>query len=138
MTRHDSNFSRRAFMGLAIGTPLVIKLGCGPNPVGGAGGAGGDSGASAIPEGAVLLGLYAGDGAEALGLAAKRLDFSWLKPGDSVLIKVACNSHHTHPSTTSPSGVAGLVAELKARGAGRVIVADQSGVEWVRNSARGR
>jgi uncharacterized protein (DUF362 family) len=31
-----------------------------------------------------------------------------------------------------------MVAELKARGAGRVVVADQAGVEWVRLSAQGR
>jgi uncharacterized protein (DUF362 family) len=31
-----------------------------------------------------------------------------------------------------------MVAELKRRGAGRVVVADQAGVEWVRLSAQGR
>jgi uncharacterized protein (DUF362 family) len=92
----------------------------------------------AIAAQAVLFGLYAGDGEHALRMAAQKLDFSWLAPGDSVLIKVASNSGNVHPATTSVAGVRGMVAELKARGAGRVVVADQAGVEWVRLSAAGR
>ncbi len=93
---------------------------------------------SAIATGSVLLGLYTGDGVAAMKQAAQKLDFSWLMPGDTVLIKVAVNSQYTHPTTTSPNGVSGMVAELIARGAGKVIVADQSGVEHVRLSAMGR
>lgn len=137
--------TRRGFIGVAL-TPLVLKLSaCSSTPPtggtggsSGSGGTGGSPGTDPITAGAVLLGLYDGDGANALRQAVKRLDFSWLRPGDSVLIKVACNSQYTHPTTTSPRGVSAFVAELKARGAGRVIVADQSGVEWVRNSALGR
>jgi uncharacterized protein (DUF362 family) len=92
----------------------------------------------AIASGAVLLGLYKGDGMAAVAEAIKRLDFSWLKQGDSVLIKVATNSQYKHPTTTSPNGVKALVAELKARGAGKVIVGDQAGVEHVRSSKMGR
>jgi len=93
---------------------------------------------AAIGNGAVLFGLYTGDGTAAMRQAAQRLDFSWLKKGDSVLIKVASNSGNPHPSVTSPAGVRGMIAELKARGAGRIVVADQAGVEWVRRSAKGR
>ncbi|MDH5674494.1 MAG: DUF362 domain-containing protein [Myxococcales bacterium] len=99
---------------------------------------GGATNSDAIADGAVLLGLYSGDGEAAAQEAAKKLDFSWLGEGDTVLIKVATNSGNPHPATTSPAGVKGMVAELKARGAGKVIVADQSGVEHVRLSAQGR
>jgi len=94
--------------------------------------------ANAIAAGAVLLGLYEGDAEAAARAAIEKLDFSWLREGDSVLIKVASNSGHVHPAVTSPAGVKGVVAHLKELGAGRVIVADQAGVEWVRRSAAGR
>jgi uncharacterized protein (DUF362 family) len=93
---------------------------------------------NAIASGAVLMGLYKGDGTAAVAAAVKRLDFSWLKQGDTVLIKVATNSQYKHPTTTSPNGVKALVKELKARGASKVIVGDQAGVEHVRLSAMGR
>lgn len=70
--------------------------------------------------------------------ACARLDWSWLDRGDSVFVKLASNSPHAHPSVTSPAAVRGLVAELHARGAGRVIVGDQAGVEYVRRVADGR
>jgi uncharacterized protein (DUF362 family) len=85
-----------------------------------------------------LLGLYEGDAANALTSAAAKLDFSWLKSGDSVLIKVASNSGDPHPAVSSAGAVKAMAAELKKRGAGRVVVADQAGVEWVRLSAQGR
>ena len=93
---------------------------------------------TAIAAGSVLIGLYPGDGAAAMSEAAKRLDFSWLKSGDTVLIKVATNSPNKHPASTSVPGVQAMVRELKMRGAKRVIVADQAGVEHVRSSAMGR
>jgi uncharacterized protein (DUF362 family) len=93
---------------------------------------------SPIAAGAVLLGLYEGDGEAAARAATARLDFSWLNAGDTVLIKVASNSGNVHPAVTAPSGVKAIVAHLKELGAGRVIVADQAGVEWVRRSAAGR
>jgi uncharacterized protein (DUF362 family) len=130
----------------------VMAQAQGGSPSAGAGGSGDAAGASAsagsgatasnpnaIAANAVLLGLYAqGDGAAAVAEAAKKLDFSWLKPGDSVLIKVATNSQYKHPTTTSVPGVKGMVKELKARGAGKVIVADQAGVEHVRLTSKGR
>ena len=129
--RHE--LTRRDFARISLAAPLAFKLSACSSS---------DSGESqrgeVVPAGAVLLGLYAEDGRSALRRAARRLDFSWLGRGDSVLIKVAANSGFPHPMTTSVNGVIGLVQELKARGAGRVIVADQSGVEHVRNSRLGR
>ncbi|MFI5308249.1 MAG: DUF362 domain-containing protein, partial [Polyangiales bacterium] len=94
--------------------------------------------AAPIAAGSVLLGLYKGDGMNALEQAASKLDFSWLGSGDTVLIKVASNSGVPHPATTSPNGVRAMAQELKARGAGKVIVADQAGVEWIRKTSVGR
>jgi len=91
-----------------------------------------------LPAAAVLLSLQPGDGVNAVKQALEKLDLSWLKKGDSVLIKVASNSGNPHPATTSPNGVRAMVEALKERGAGRVIVADQAGVEHVRRSQRGR
>jgi uncharacterized protein (DUF362 family) len=92
----------------------------------------------AIAAEAVLLGLYEGEGANALEKAVSRLDFSWLKDGDSVLIKVASNSGNPHPAVSAPSGVRAMAKHLKQLGAGRVVVGDQAGVEHVRLSAAGR
>lgn len=90
----------------------------------------------------VLLALSAATGPvtadAAVREACARLDWSWLDRGDSVFVKLASNSPHAHPSVTSPAAVRGLVAELHDRGAGRVIVGDQAGVEYVRLVADGR
>ena len=91
-----------------------------------------------LPASAVLLSLVPGDGAHAVKRALDKLDLSWLERGDSVLIKVASNSGNPHPATTSANGVRAMAEVLKERGAGRVIVADQAGVEHVRRSQRGR
>lgn len=83
----------------------------------------------------VVVGLYPRSvmsSEEAVAHACKSLDFSWLGPGDSVLVKIASNSGLPHPATTSPAAVQAVVAQLFARGAGRVIVGEQSGVEYVR------
>lgn len=84
----------------------------------------------------VLLGLYprreVPAAEDAVRRACAHLDFGWLGRGDSVLIKVACNSGRPHPAVTSPAAVRALVSELEARGAGRVLVGDQAGVEWAR------
>jgi uncharacterized protein (DUF362 family) len=160
--------SRRAFLhsGTCLGTglvltPLTLKLaGCsqgvtspsapdaqatkdaGATLSNAAGDAAADSAgkadAGSLGAADVLFGLYRGDAGDAVRSAVARLDFSWLKSGDSVLIKVASNSGDPHPSVTSAGAVKAMVAELKKRGAGRVIVADQAGVEWVRLSAQGR
>jgi uncharacterized protein (DUF362 family) len=65
-------------------------------------------------------------------------DFSWLAPGDSVLLKVACNSGNPHPAVTYPAAVAAVARALRARGAGEILVADQAGVEHVRRTATTR
>ena len=67
-------------------------------------------------------------------------DFSWLSKGDRVLVKLALNSGNTFPATTDPWSVSCMVKLLKEKGAGKVLVGDQSGVEavhWTRDSKKG-
>src|SRR5208283_5494643 len=59
-------------------------------------------------------------------------DFSWLSKGDTVFIKPAINSGNPYPATTSPIAIAAMVELLREKGAGRVIVGDMSGVQYVR------
>jgi len=66
--------------------------------------------------------------------ARNATDFAWLTRGDSVLIKVSCNSGNVYPATTDPIAVRTMVSLLREHGAGRVIVADMSGVQAVRFS----
>jgi uncharacterized protein (DUF362 family) len=61
-------------------------------------------------------------------------DFSWLSPGDTVLIKPVVNSGNPYPATTHPAGLKAMVSLLKEKGAKRVIVSDMSGVEHVKLS----
>jgi uncharacterized protein (DUF362 family) len=66
-------------------------------------------------------------------------DFSWLRPGDKVLLKVVCNSPNPYPATTHPVAVTVMADMLRERGA-TVYVGDQSGVQFVhytRQSQRG-
>ena len=66
-------------------------------------------------------------------------DFSWLRPGDRVLLKVMCNSPNAYPATTHPVAVTVMSDLLRERGA-TVYVGDQSGVQFVhhtRQSQRG-
>lgn len=90
----------------------------------------------------VLLGLYPSatvkSSKEAVRQACKHLDFSWLSKGDSVFVKLSVNSGNLHPAVTSPEAVRGMVAELYKRGAGKVIVGDQAGVEHVRHVSSGK
>jgi uncharacterized protein (DUF362 family) len=64
-------------------------------------------------------------------------DFAWLAKGDSVLIKPALNSGNPYPATTSPDGIKAMVELLKEKGAGRVIVSDMSGIEFVKLTPNG-
>ncbi|MBW2296976.1 MAG: DUF362 domain-containing protein [Deltaproteobacteria bacterium] len=67
-------------------------------------------------------------------------DFSWLSKGDRILIKLALNSGNEYPATTDPWALAQVVRILKNKGAGEVLVGDQSGiqaVQWNRDSQRG-
>ena len=61
-------------------------------------------------------------------------DFAWLSRGDRVLVKPASNSANPHPATSDPTAVHALVRLLLEKGAGRVVVADMSGVQFVRFS----
>jgi uncharacterized protein (DUF362 family) len=67
-------------------------------------------------------------------VAEAATDFAWLSRGDTVLLKPVCNSGHTYPSTTDPIAVRAMVGLLREKGAGRVIVADMSGVQFLRFS----
>lgn len=57
-------------------------------------------------------------------------NFSWLSPGDTVLLKPAQNSADPYPSTTHPLAVSTVAALLAKRGAD-VVIGDQSGIEHV-------
>ncbi len=61
-------------------------------------------------------------------------DFSWLSRGDSVLIKPVSNSGNDYPATTDPRALYAMIRLLKERGAGRVVVGEMSGVQFVRFS----
>jgi uncharacterized protein (DUF362 family) len=69
--------------------------------------------------------------------ALSATDFSWLSKGDAVFIKPAVNSGNPYPATTSPLALAAMIGLLKEKGAGRVVVGDMSGVEYVRFSPEG-
>jgi uncharacterized protein (DUF362 family) len=67
-------------------------------------------------------------------------DFSWLSRGDRVLLKIALNSGNPYPATTDPWSVHCMVKLLKERGAGRILVGDQSGfgtVQWTKDRKKG-
>lgn len=71
--------------------------------------------------------------AEAVRAAAESAtDFSWLSKGDSVLIKPVLNSGNPYPATTDPTSMKAMVALLKEKGAGRVVVVEMAGFESVR------
>jgi uncharacterized protein (DUF362 family) len=124
-TRRD--FLHRA--GLAAGGLLVAPFGvsCAGVPVVDAG--------DPTREG-VTLGLFRADSLarpeDAVVNVLDGLDLDWLGAGDSVFVKLAMNSAHSHPAVTSPAAVRGLCETLFARGAGRVLVGDQSGAVSVR------
>lgn len=86
--------------------------------------------AAAIPRGAGRQATRAAVRA----VAEAATDFGWLSRGDTVLIKPACNSGNTYPATTDPVALVAMVELLREKGAGRVIVADMSGVQFLRFS----
>jgi uncharacterized protein (DUF362 family) len=127
--------TRRAFGGLAAASaaalalpsaaraerlgPEGLRLASGPN----------------VPVG--LAGVAHGAADEATEDAVTRTveeitDFSWLGRGDSVLVKVSCNSGNPYPATTDPVALRAMIRLLQKHGAGRIIVADMSGVQFVR------
>jgi uncharacterized protein (DUF362 family) len=93
-------------------------------------------GPQGLASGEVLLGLYPSSSIpapeDAVAAALADLDLSWLNAGDSVFVKLVCNSGNPHPAVTAPAAITGLCRALFERGAGRVVVGDQSGVEYVR------
>ena len=64
-------------------------------------------------------------------------DFYWLSKGDAVFIKPALNSGNPYPATTSPEAVGAMVALLLEKGAGRVVVGDMSGIQYVKLTPEG-
>jgi uncharacterized protein (DUF362 family) len=87
----------------------------------------------------IAAGVARGAGEEATERAVRAAalaatDFSWLGRGDTVLVKPVCNSGNAYPATTDPLALRAMIALLRERGAGRVIVADMSGIEFVRFS----
>ncbi|MEW6076317.1 MAG: DUF362 domain-containing protein [Thermodesulfobacteriota bacterium] len=67
-------------------------------------------------------------------------DFSWLRPGDRVLVKLALNSGKPFPATSDPWSLYCVVKLLYEKGAGQVLAGDQSGVEsvhWTAAAKRG-
>ena len=146
MNRHRrKGISRRDFLrrgvliggAMTLGSPVINLAGCGSDDDGDpAGGADVHNGADS---GAVLMGLYPSsqipDAEQAVRLACAELDWSWLKPGDTVFVKLACNSGNPHPAVTSPAAVRAVCSEILERGAGRVFAGDQAGVESVRLTA---
>ncbi len=86
-----------------------------------------------------LVGVPRGSGDDVVERAVQRAalaatDFSWLSRGDTVLIKPVCNSGNDYPATTDPAALRAMIRLLAQRGAGRVVVADMSGVQFVRFS----
>ena len=55
---------------------------------------------------------------------------SFIKPGDTVLVKPNVNSDDPYPGTTNPEVIKEIVTMCFESGAKRVIVADRSGVLW--------
>jgi len=93
--------------------------------------------------GVFLAGVRKGSDEQAIKLAVRgsaeaATDFSWLSRGDAVFIKPVNNSGNPYPATTSPIAIAAMVELLREKGAGRVIVGDMSGVQYVRFSATAR
>ena len=142
--QHDAvtGLTRRAFHKLAVGSAVSVALsGCSARtasagrPPSGAPLAYGTG--TAVP--VILAGVERGAGDAATEQAVRRAalaatDFSWLSRGDTVVIKPVCNSGNVYPATTDPVALRAMIGLLREQGAGRVIVADMSGVESVRFS----
>jgi uncharacterized protein (DUF362 family) len=100
------------------------------------------AGGSALPLAAdatpvALAGVPRGSGPETVAKAVRDAALgvdrlAWLSRGDTVLVKVASNSGNAYPATTDPVAVRAMVELLLEHGAARVVVADMSGVQFVR------
>lgn len=76
------------------------------------------------------------DPTEAIQRTLKKAGMSWLKKGDTVLLKPALNSPDPYPATTHPLAIKAVAEMVEAKG-GKVVVGDQSGVEHVLQSKNG-
>jgi hypothetical protein len=83
-----------------------------------------------------LQGLPPGPDPEAISSAIRNIilkatdNLSWLREGETVLLKPALNSPDPYPSTTHPLAVSTTAGLLAERGA-KVVIGDQSGIEHV-------
>jgi len=137
--REISSLTRRQFVGAgaaglaALALPRPKRAAAVSTPVGDL---------AYVPGAAVpvaLVGVHrgaaTGEVARAVRQAAQEAtDFSWLSRGDTVLIKPVCNSGNVYPATTDPVALNAMVGLLVERGARRVVVADMSGVQFLRFS----
>jgi uncharacterized protein (DUF362 family) len=129
--------SRRAVLTLgATGLATLATAGC-PRSRRAAAAAPLPPRAPGAPLPVTLAAVPRGGGPEATARAVRAAalavdDLGWLSRGDTVLLKVASNSGNPYPATTDPVAVRALAELLLARGARRVIVADMSGVQFVR------
>lgn len=129
MSTSSENISRRRFLGISLSSLLALV--------------------NASHFGSVLAGdtttvhLHTFDPSATTSADAVRsavlaaTDLSWLKQGDSVFVKVACNSDYGPPSVTSPAVLEGVVRLLMEAGAGTVYVGDMSGAQFVRHLSTG-
>ena len=132
--------SRRHFNQLLAGACVAAAL---PESRARAAGSGAAPSPSALryagsnAEAVTLAAVERGAGEEATEQAVRRAalaatDFSWLSRGDTVLVKPVSNSGNLYPATTDPVALRAMVRLLRERGAGRVIVGEMSGVQFVR------
>jgi uncharacterized protein (DUF362 family) len=139
-TTRRNDITRRRFVQAAAGSALTLGLS-------GCAGSARASGAerlrqweySALAPSVALAGVPRGAGDDATiqavrSAALSASDFSWLSRGDTVLIKPVCNSGNGYPATTDPVALRAMIGLLRERGAGRVLVADMSGVQFLRFS----
>lgn len=148
MSRHEPettyDLTRRQFTALAAGSMVSLLPGCSAQRVlAGAAPAGAGLLYSDAPATNVVLAAVRRDaGPEATEAAVRQAalavdDLAWLHRGDTVLIKPVCNSGNVYPATTDPLALRAMIRLLRERGAGRVLVADMSGVQVVRFSKDG-
>ena len=138
-TTHD--LTRRQFTALAAGGMVSLLPGCsGQRGVAVAASEGAALAHNGDPAATVILAAVSrGAGPVATEAAVRAAaqavdDLAWLGRGDTVLIKPVCNSGNAYPATTDPLALRAMIGLLRERGAGRVLVADMSGVQSVRFS----
>ncbi len=146
MKPEKQKLNRRTFLGVSAGLASAAVL----PKTGRTSTEGGDSPSAELP---VLSGysptvssawIPKGGHEQALDLVRQTLDgasdFAWLKKGDRILVKLALNSGNEFPATSDPWLLKSLVTILKEKGAGDILVGDQSGVgdvHWTRDKKRG-